>query len=169
MEAFATGLWRNPSLNQGRNEDTVTSFMWFGGKHPEAELHEELAACFYSHGLYSSDTRFIRAEWGERLKVQGWVPDLKVGQSNLKLGYKRGKVGLAIQLGNVARFHSDLLKFATLVHDGTIDACVLAVPSDSYSKELGSNHASYSKCERDLNLFHPILGAPILLMEVEGG
>lgn len=147
----------------------MANFKLFGDTFPEVGLQEELVSCFSSEGLFSSDTRHIRAEWGERLQAQGWVPDVNIGQSNLRLSYKRGKVGLAIQLGNVCRFHSDLLKFAYLAKEGTIDACVLAVPSDRYSKELGSNHASMSKCERDLVLFHSIVGVPILLWEVDDG
>jgi hypothetical protein len=141
----------------------------FGEVKPFLELEQELDQLLEIKNKYSDETRFLREGWKESLTDVGWVPEFRLGDSNLRLGYKRDRSGLCIQLGNVCRFHSDLLKLSYLGQRKSIDHAVIVVPSDAYSKELGSNHASYSKCERDLELFIDVLGMPILLMEVDGG
>ena len=142
---------------------------FFGEVEPLLHLEKELDHLLAIKNKYSDETRFIREGWKELLADDGWVAEFRLGDSNLRLGYKRDRTGLCIQLGNVCRFHSDLLKLSYLKQQNSVDHAVIVVPSDTYSKELGSNHASFSKCERDLELFIDVLAMPILLMEVDGG
>jgi hypothetical protein len=141
----------------------------FGDIAETAQLEQELDDLLENAAQFTSESRFLREELRERLLDDGWVSEIRLGNSNLRLGYKRGEIGLCIQLGNVCRFHSDLLKFAYLYRAGVISSGVFVVPSDDYSRELGSNHASFSKCERDIELFQEVVGMPILLMDIDGG
>jgi hypothetical protein len=140
----------------------------FGNGEMLANLESDVETILSSAKNFTNDTRYMREELKELLTESGWVPDFRIGESNLRLGYKRGDAGLCVQLGNVARFHSDLLKLSFLGKSQTISHGVIVVPSDDFSKYLGSNHASYSKCERDIELFMDIIAIPILLMEIEG-
>jgi hypothetical protein len=140
----------------------------FGSGETFANLESDVEAVLSGAKNFTNDTRYMREELKELFIESGWVPDFRIGESNLRIGYKRGDSGLCIQLGNVARFHSDLLKIALLGKSKTITHGVIVVPTDDFSKYLGSNHASYSKCERDIELFMDVIAIPILLMEIEG-
>jgi hypothetical protein len=141
----------------------------FGEVGELAPLENELDGLLQDAAQFTSESRFLRGDLRAKLMGSGWVAEIPLGDSNLRLGYKKGDVGLCIQLGNVCRFHSDLLKFAYLFKAGVISFGMFVVPSDEYSKALGSNHASFSKCERDLELFQEVIGMPILLMDIDGG
>lgn len=141
----------------------------FGDVGSLTDLEQKLEKILQSGSQFSSESRFLREDLRDKLTEEGWVAEIRLGDSNLRLGYKKGDVGLCIQLGNVCRFHSDLLKLAYLFREGVVSKGILVVPSDEYSRELGSNHASFSKCERDIELFQAVIGMPILLMEIDGG
>ena len=72
-----------------------------------------------------------------------------------------------MQLGNTCRVNSDMLKLETLFKLGRIDAAALVVPTDAYSKFLGSNHASVGNAERDLTVFGVAITVPIAVVGVE--
>ena len=85
----------------------------------------------------------------------------------LTIGYKKGEVGLCTQLGNAARVYADLLKLQTVFNLGLIELGVLVVPSDSYSSYLGTNHAGFSRADRDIKALEATLTMPLVLIEVD--
>lgn len=71
-----------------------------------------------------------------------------------------------MQLGNTCRMNSDMLKLETLFRLRRVDAAALVVPTDSYSKYLGSNHASVATAARDLTAFDVAVTLPIAVVGV---
>ena len=65
--------------------------------------------------------------------------------------------------------NSDMLKLETLFRHDRIRAAALVVPTDSYSKFLGSNHASVTSAERDLTVFEVAVTVPIAVIGTEPG
>jgi hypothetical protein len=62
--------------------------------------------------------------------------------------------------------NSDMLKLETLFRLKRVDAAALIVPTDSYSKYLGSNHASVTTAARDLTVFDVAVTLPIAVVGV---
>jgi len=147
----------------------MTNYRWFGEGVVSTSTLDGILGILNETEIFSNDTRYIRDTWAQQLEGDGWVKDYFLGGTNMRIPFKRGKIGLCIQLGNVARFHSDLLKLGYLFEAKEIDYAVVVVPSDDYSKSLGSNHASFSRCERDLEAFGKLISVPVLLIEVNRG
>lgn len=147
----------------------MTNHSYFGDWSGSEPFVEELLGIFNRDSLYATDSRNMREEWRDALTELGWVPEVRLGQSNLRLGYKKVDTGLCIQLGNVCRFHSDLLKLGWMSRNSGLTRGVIVVPSDEFSRRLGSNHASFSKAERDVEMFLQVVSLPILIIEVDGG
>ncbi|MGV8084317.1 MAG: BglII/BstYI family type II restriction endonuclease [Coriobacteriia bacterium] len=108
--------------------------------------------------------REARLRAGRAFSEDGWIGPIQVLESNLTVSFVRDSVAVCIQLGNVARTYADLLKLEAMFRDGRIDASVIVVPDDALSRDLGSNHASFERLEREIELFSKVIHVPILLI-----
>lgn len=109
----------------------------------------------------------MRKHWRLELLAEGWATSFRFSMGGLTIGYKKGDVGLCTQLGNAARVYADLLKLQTTFNLGHIKLAVLVVPSDAYSSYLGTNHAGFSRADRDIKALEATLNMPLVLMEVD--
>lgn len=109
----------------------------------------------------------VRQEWANRLSSDGWVSNYLIPNSRMHISFWKDSFGLCVQLGNTCRANSDMLKLETLFRLGRIAAGALVVPTNSYSKFLGSNHASVGTAERDLKVFEVAITLPIAVVGVE--
>ena len=109
----------------------------------------------------------MRKHWRLELLAEGWATEFRFSMGALTIGYKKGDVGLCTQLGNAARVYADLLKLQTAFKLGLIKLGVLVVPSDAYSSYLGTNHAGFSRADRDVKALEATLTMPLVLMEVD--
>lgn len=111
-------------------------------------------------------TTEIRKEWGERLSAEGWISNYLIPNSRLHISFWKSNFGVCVQLGNTCRVNSDMLKLETLFRQRRLEAAALVVPTDSYSRQLGSNHASVGTAERDLTVFSVAVTVPIAVVGV---
>lgn len=133
------------------------------------EWNEELAfldRLFNEPTEGEPETRSLRRSWAEKLQARGWAEQLFVAESRLSIPFHRGPFGLCVQTGNVCRLHSDFLKLQTLYLRGQVQAGIVAVPSDTWSKQLGSNHAGFSKAISDLYSLKELMTIPMQLIEI---
>lgn len=114
----------------------------------------------------SLPTTEIRSIWSERFATEGWVPNFLLPRSRQTISFFKNGFGVCVQLGNTCRVNSDMLKLETLYRLSIIDSAALVVPSNEYSKYLGSNHASVSVTERDLSTFDVAVTVPIAVIGV---
>lgn len=117
----------------------------------------------------SDGPRALRVEWSERFARDGWACDVGVLGSNLSVSFMREHIAACAQLGNVARTYADLMKLQALFRADTISMGVMIVPDDEWSRALGSNHASFSRLSRDVDLFERVIDVPLLLVAVNAG
>lgn len=111
-------------------------------------------------------TTDVRKEWGRRLGSYGWVSNYLIPNSRLHISFWKSNFGVCVQLGNTCRMNSDMLKLETLFRLKRLDAAALIVPTDLYSKYLGSNHASVTTAARDLTVFDVAVTLPIAVVGV---
>lgn len=109
----------------------------------------------------------MRKFWRLELLADGWAADFRFSMGGLTIGYKKEDVGLCTQLGNAARVYADLLKLQTAFNLDLIALGVLVVPSDAYSTYLGTNHAGFSRADRDIQALEATLTMPLVLVEVD--
>lgn len=109
----------------------------------------------------SESSREIRKIWGDRFASAGWIANYLLPNSRQSISLWKDSVGLCIQLGNTCRASTDLLKLETLFRLGKIRHGCLVVPSNPYSKYLGTNHASFATATRDLSTFAAAISVPL--------
>ncbi len=112
----------------------------------------------------SVPTQEIRKIWGDRFASAGWIVGFLLPNSRQSISLWKDSVGLCIQLGNTCRASTDLLKLETLFRLKKIRHGFLIVPSNQYSKYLGSNHASFATATRDLSTFAPAISVPLTVV-----
>ncbi len=109
----------------------------------------------------SDPSQEIRKIWGHRFASAGWISGYLLPNSRQSISLWKDSVGLCIQLGNTCRASTDLLKLETLFRLGKIRHGCLIVPSNEYSKYLGTNHASFATATRDLSTFAAAISVPL--------
>jgi hypothetical protein len=108
--------------------------------------------------------RRARALIERSFSADGWASRVPVLGSNLTISFLRQRTAVCLQLGNVARTYADLLKLQALFAAGRIEDSVIVVPDENLSRDLGSNHASFDRLEREFELFSEVINVPALLV-----
>ncbi len=111
--------------------------------------------------------RQARTLVGRSFAADGWASRVPVLGSNLTVSFMREGTAVCLQLGNVARTYADMLKLQALFAAGRIVDAALVVPDEPLSHDLGSNHASFDRTEREIELFANVITVPILLVGVD--
>lgn len=127
---------------------------------PNAEIGQvqQLLSPFPSATETSQEIRKI---WANRFASAGWITGYLLPNSRQSISFWKDSVGLCIQLGNTCRASTDLLKLETLFRLDKIRHGCLIVPSNEYSKYLGTNHASFATATRDLSTFAAAISVPL--------
>lgn len=121
-----------------------------------------------SQGISRGSAAGIKTHLRNRLSEKCWTLDCLVHPNyRLDINATKDRIGLMIQLGNVARAFYDLLKFQTMHLNSKIDAAVLAVPSSGAARALGSNIASFDRITNELALFKHIVSVPCLVLAID--
>lgn len=108
--------------------------------------------------------REARTRISRSFASNGWTSRAPVLGSNLTVSFLKDSTAVCVQLGNVARTYADLLKLQALFAAGRIVDSVVIVPVEELSRDLGSNHASFDRLERELELFSSVIDVPMLLV-----
>lgn len=114
--------------------------------------------------LQRGETREIKKYISDCLNKKGWADEIKIEPSHITINFLKRKVGLCVQLGNVARIYADLLKIQLMYEKKLIDVGVIAVPMKSESKSLGSNHAQFERLIKELKMFANIINLPLVII-----
>ena len=129
------------------------------------EIEIVITKCEYSFEKHN--TELIKKYLSSEFNKLGWADRVKINKkSNLTINFIKDKIGLCIQLGNVARTYADLLKISYLVQQKGIKAGIIIVPGEKESKLLGANYANFERLVREVTLFSEIIEAPILIISL---
>lgn len=112
-------------------------------------------------------TSEIKSMIAESFNRIGWADRVRVHRSTrLTVSFAKDRVGLCVQLGNVARTYADILKLELLNDRGVIDVGVIVVPDHIASKSLGANYARFDRLTQELDLFVNIVAVPVLVVGI---
>ena len=121
------------------------------------------------------DQKALNSQLDKAFEAVGWHPQPPIvsaartggPETGLKADYKKGRVQIEVQLGNMARWYTDVFKFQLSYSLGEIDAAVLVVPTQGLANMIDENVAYYERVLRDLPWAKMSLTLPILVMGVE--
>jgi len=102
---------------------------------------------------------------GDQFHQVGWErhPRIVPG-TNLEADYRKDRIQIEVQFGNMARWTYDILKFQICYSQDVIDVGILAVPMQSLAKEVGENIAYFERISRELPHAKLSITLPILVI-----
>lgn len=89
----------------------------------------------------------------QAFKKRGWEIRPRIisaAKSNLASDFKKGKVQVEVQLGNMARWYTDVFKFLLSYSADDIEIGVPAVPMQEVAKMIDENIANFERVTREL-------------------
>lgn len=97
----------------------------------------------------------------------GWSGTAKLSpDAKITITSRKGKYGLCVQTGNMARFYADLLKLEYLYKEGIVDAAVFVVPTKELAEAWGSNICHSKRLANELKIFSKIISIPMLIIGI---
>lgn len=119
--------------------------------------------------IFTTDQRALNAVLDELFRARGWecqppVTNDKV--TKLKADYKKERVQVEVQFGNMARWYTDVFKFQVSYSLGMIDVGVLVVPMHDFANTIDENVAHYERVTRELPYAKMSLTLPIWVIGI---
>jgi len=87
--------------------------------------------------------------------------------TNIKSDFKKNRIQVEVQFGNMARWYTDVFKFQLAYSLDSIDVGILVVPTHRFANLIDENVASYERVLRELPWAKMSLTLPILVLGVE--
>lgn len=88
-------------------------------------------------------------------------------QTGLKADYRKNRVQVEVQFGNMARWYTDVFKFQLTYAQEGIDAAILVVPTQRFANLIDENVAYFERVQRELPWAKMSLTLPILVIGIE--
>ena len=107
------------------------------------------------------DAEFEGREW----ECQPLVTEDEV--TGIKADYKKARVQVEVQFGNMARWYTDVFKFQVSYSLDRIDVGVLVVPMQEFANTIDENVAYYERVVRELPYAKMSLTLPIWVIGIE--
>jgi len=89
------------------------------------------------------------------------------GVTNIKADYKKERVQVEVQFGNMARWYTDVFKFQVSYSLGLIDVAVLVVPTQVFGATIDENVAYYERVIRELPYARMSITLPIWVVGIQ--
>lgn len=109
--------------------------------------------------------KWVDAEFA---KAGGWQYHPRI-TSNTKLegDFKKDRIQIEVQFGNMARWTYDILKFQITYSQGQVDIGILVVPIQWFAGLIGDNVVYYERVLRELPHAKLSITLPILVLGLE--
>jgi hypothetical protein len=107
----------------------------------------------------------LKSGWEIRpLVVQ---PGSNSPKTKIQSDFKRDRIQVEVQFGNMARWYTDVFKFQLAYSSDQIDVGILVVPTQKFANLIDENVASFERVMRELPWAKMSLTLPILVLGVE--
>jgi len=119
---------------------------------------------------FTTDQKALNKLLDTAFKARGWecqppVTEDKV--TNIKADYKKDRVQVEVQFGNMARWYTDVFKFQVSYSLGLIDVGVLVVPMQKFANTIDENVAHYERVIRELPYAKMSITLPIWVIGIQ--
>ena len=127
------------------------------------------------HFFLPVDQKRLNTKLETAFKDKGWdihppiVNPARTGGPRIRLAadFKKDRLQVEVQFGNMARWYSDVFKFQLSYSLDDIDVAVLVVPTQPLSNLIDENVAYFERVCRELPLAKMSLTLPILVIGIE--
>jgi len=119
---------------------------------------------------FTTDQKEMNNLLNELFKTRGWDCQPLVtddGVTHIKADYKKDRVQVEVQFGNMARWYTDVFKFQVSYSLGLIDVGVLVVPTQAFSRTIDENVAYYERVIRELPYAKMSITLPIWVVGID--
>ena len=104
----------------------------------------------------------------DQFKPRGWEWHPKIVPGTFLAGdYRKDRIQIEVQFGNMARWTYDILKFQICYSQDIIDVGILALPMQSLALQIGENIAYFERVSRELPHAKSSITLPILVIGLE--
>ncbi|HEV7731643.1 MAG TPA: BglII/BstYI family type II restriction endonuclease [Candidatus Binatia bacterium] len=119
---------------------------------------------------FTTDQRSLNLKLDDEFRVRGWDvhPYIVEGarETNLQADYKKGRVQVEVQFGNMARWYTDVFKFQVSYSLEHIDLGVLVVAVQAFANTIDENVVYFERVERELPYAKMSITIPIWVIGV---
>ena len=120
--------------------------------------------------VFTADQRTLNQLISAGFVSRGWEPEPWIVAdrgTQLKADYKKGRVQVEVQFGNIARVIYDLFKLQVSYAQDLIDVGVIALPMQNLAKDIDENIAYFERVQRELQYARMSITLPVWLIGVE--
>lgn len=119
---------------------------------------------------FTTDQKSLNVILEEAFVDRGWeLHPLVTEDKKTKIAadFKKDRVQVEIQFGNMARWYTDVFKFQVSYSQGLIDVGVLVVPTQKFANTIDENVAYFERVRRELPYAKMSITLPIWLIGIE--
>lgn len=120
---------------------------------------------------FTTDQKQLNARLDAAFEARRWQvhPYIVEGlrETNLQADYKKDRVQVEVQWGNMARWYTDVFKFQVSYSLGHIDIGVLITATQAFARSIDENVVYFERVERELPYAKMSITLPIWVAGVE--
>lgn len=119
---------------------------------------------------FTTDQKALNTQLDTLFLERGWDCQPLVtndGVTKIKADYKKDRVQVEAQFGNMARWYTDVFKFQVSYSLGLIDVGILVVPMQHFANTIDENVAQYERIIRELPYAKMSITLPILVLGIQ--
>lgn len=120
--------------------------------------------------VFTTDQQALNDLLRKEFTARGWEADPAVTDdavTRIAADYKKDRVQVEVQFGNMARWYTDVFKFQVSYSLGHIDVGVLVVPKQPFANTIDENVAYYERVVRELPYAKMSITLPIWVVGIE--
>ena len=119
--------------------------------------------------VFTTDQKALNIRLDEAFRAHAWQcqPPVTEDQvTGIKADYKKDRVQVEVQFGNMARWYTDVFKFQVSYSLDLIDVAVLVVPMQDFASTIDENVAYYERVMRELPYAKMSITLPIWVIGI---
>jgi hypothetical protein len=119
--------------------------------------------------VFRTDQKALNTLLDAEFRARGWQCQPTVTEdevTGIKADYKKDRVQVEVQFGNMARWYTDVFKFQVSYSLDLIDVAVLVIPMQDFACTIDENVAHYERVMRELPYAKMSITLPIWVVGV---
>lgn len=119
---------------------------------------------------FTTDQKAFNQYFKEEFERRGWEVNPLItddGVTKIKADFKKDRVQIEIQFGNMARWYTDVFKAQVSYSVGLIDVAILIVATQTFAGTIDENVAYFERVTRELPYAKMSITLPILVIGIE--
>lgn len=169
---FADEVLNSPAFIEQRRdiEEILTNFGVPALAKPKVRRRKnKKTGAIIKEMIFTTDQQRMNDMLDELFKAKEWDCQPLVTQdkvTGIKADYKKKRVQVEVQFGNMARWYTDVFKFQVSYSLGLIDVGVLVVPVQAFASTIDENVAHYERVVRELPYARMSITLPIWVVGI---